>query len=78
MPNMYRVSPMEGELYLAGERVPPGIYRQVGGTREVHLETEDYLPASLDGRIACYERVLYTWGQHVRRPMDGNAIPLTK
>ena len=51
------------ELFLAGERVPSGTYRQLGGAREVRLENEDYLPASLDGRVACYTRVSHTWSQ---------------
>lgn len=51
------------ELFLAGEKVLPGTYRQVGGGREVRLEKEDVLPASLDGRVACYQRVSYTWAQ---------------
>ncbi|MBC7527528.1 MAG: hypothetical protein H7308_08245 [Chthonomonadaceae bacterium] len=50
------------ELFLAGERVKAGTYRQIGGSREVRLEREDVLPASLDGRVACYLRV-YPWGQ---------------
>lgn len=55
--------PFADELYLAGEKVLPGIYRQVGGGREIRLEKEDFLPASLDGRVACYQRVQHTWGQ---------------
>ena len=51
------------ELFLAGERVPSGTYKQVGGEREVRLEEEDFLPASLDGRVACYMRVDYAWGK---------------
>jgi hypothetical protein len=51
------------EFYLAGERVAPGIYRQVGGHREVQIDQEDVLPASLDGRVACYLRVHDTWRQ---------------
>lgn len=50
-------------LFLAGEKVRPGTYRQLGTKREVHLEAEDVLPASLDGRVACYMRVLNTWDQ---------------
>ncbi len=53
----------DGEVYLAGERVPPGIYRQIGSARAICLEHADVLPASLDGRVACYERLLYTWQQ---------------
>ena len=53
----------DDELFLAGEKVEPGTYRQVGGGREIRLEKEDFLPASLDGRVACYMRVRYTWAQ---------------
>jgi hypothetical protein len=53
----------EDELFLAGEKVRPGTYRQVGGEREVLLEQEDFLPASLDGRVACYMRVNNTWAE---------------
>ncbi len=50
------------ELFLAGERVTAGTYRQIGGSREVRFEREDVLPASLDGRVACYLRIS-AWGQ---------------
>jgi hypothetical protein len=53
---------MTADIYLAGERVPAGIYREVETEREVRLDQEDYLPASLDGRVASYVRVSYTWG----------------
>jgi len=53
----------EEELYLAGERVPAGLYRQIGSLREVCLDHEDVLPASLDGRVACYRWVRHTWSQ---------------
>lgn len=60
------------ELYLAGERVSAGTYRQVGGSREVMISAEgDTLPASLDGRVAAYMRVQYRWCD--MRPAD----PLT-
>ncbi len=49
------------ELYLAGEIVTPGIYRQVGSVREIRIEKEDVLPASLDGHVACYMKVSL-WG----------------
>lgn len=49
-------------VFLAGERVSPGSYRLVGGRREVVLESEDILPATLDGRVGCYMRVDNTWG----------------
>ncbi len=51
------------ELFLAGERVPSGVYKQIGGAREITLDHEDFLPASLDGRVACYMKVHSTWSQ---------------
>jgi hypothetical protein len=51
------------ELYLAGERVPSGLYKQIGTSREVNLMQEDFLPASLDGRVACYMRVQNQWSE---------------
>lgn len=51
------------ELHLAGERVGPGRYKQLGSVREVLLMGEDNLPASLDGRVACYIQVRNTWDQ---------------
>ena len=55
-------SEIGNEFYLAGEKVRPGLYRQIGGGREIRFDKEDILPASLDGRVACYMRV-YTWAQ---------------
>jgi hypothetical protein len=51
------------ELYLAGERVVPGLYKQVDSTRVVELDFEGFLPASLDGRVACFVREQRPWGQ---------------
>ena len=58
---------LDDQLFLAGEKVRPGTYRQVGGAREVLLEQDDFLPASLDGRVACYMLVHDTWGQLSRQ-----------
>ena len=55
------------DLYLAGEKVLPGIYRQIGSGREIQLEAEDILPGSLDGRVACYMRIHNTWAQVSRQ-----------
>ncbi len=41
-------------LFVAGQRARPGVYRQVESRRIVRLDAEDYLPASLDGHVACY------------------------
>lgn len=58
--------PFADDVFLAGEKVLPGLYRQVGGGREIRLEKEDFLPASLDGRVACY-RLVRNWGQVVEQ-----------
>jgi hypothetical protein len=54
---------MTADLYLAGELVPAGVYRDVDTGREIRLETAGFLPASLDGRVAAYVCVLYTWDE---------------
>ena len=54
------------ELYLAGERVPSGLYREIGTGRLVQLDEEDTLPASLDGRVATYVCMRYTWHEHAQ------------
>jgi len=50
------VDPIYGELFLAGETVPRGNYCQINGRRVVTLNATGLLPASLDGRVACYRR----------------------
>jgi hypothetical protein len=50
----------EATLYLAGEVVPPGEYVRVDAWphARVALTREGRLPASFDGRVAAYHRVL--------------------
>ena len=45
------------EELLAGQKVAPGIYLELNTQREVRLEQDDFLPASFDGRVACYVRI---------------------
>ena len=52
------IDPLMGELFLAGEVVPPGAYREINGGRMVELKTIDRLPATLDGHVACYSRLM--------------------
>src|SRR5262245_60707291 len=49
------------ELYLAGERVPRGTYKQLGSNRRFVMEQNGVLPASMDGRVACYVRLDHSW-----------------
>ncbi len=51
------------DLLLAGRRAKPGHYLDLSTGKTVLLETEDTLPASLDGRVACYARIANTWAE---------------
>lgn len=51
------------EVFLAGELVSPGLYKQLGSGKVIRLYKEDVLPASCDGRVACYVRVRNLWSQ---------------
>jgi hypothetical protein len=63
-----------GAIFLAGERVAPGVYRRLDTGRDLVLECEDYLPASLDGRVASYARVETLWGRRSEeRPSEWRA-----
>ncbi|MEO7714912.1 MAG: hypothetical protein ABIY70_01810 [Capsulimonas sp.] len=48
-------------MFLAGHLAPRGVYLLVGTQREVRLDQEDILPATLDGQVAVYERLTQTW-----------------
>ena len=65
------------EIYLAGERVPPGTYRDVDTGREIQLEDESSLPASFDGRVAAYMCIRNAWREHGTRalPQAETAAP---
>ena len=52
-----------GPLYPAGQCPPPGLYRQVDGSRTVEIHEGNTLPPSFDGRVAWYRRVERLWGQ---------------
>lgn len=53
----------DDNLYLPGRPVGSGVYRQIGGFREVRIDQAgDTLPASLDGRVAGYTRIDNMWG----------------
>jgi hypothetical protein len=46
---------LEGAVYTAGERVPPGRYRRVDGSpREYVFPAGGVLPPSFDGQVALY------------------------
>jgi hypothetical protein len=54
-------------IYIAGQRVPAGTYREVGSPRSITLEKEDVLPASLNGRVAEYVRKPLTFAEIQRQ-----------
>ncbi len=49
----------EEALFLAGERVKPGVYRNIVTRSEIVIAEEDYLPATCDGQVACYAIALH-------------------
>jgi hypothetical protein len=49
--------PAGEERFKAGERVPPGTYKHVDSPYIVRLESDDTLPARLDGRPTVFVRV---------------------
>jgi len=49
------------DIFIAGQKVSPGRYRLVGSQRDILLDREDTLPASLDGRVAEYILQPETW-----------------
>ena len=55
------------DLLLAGQHVEPGLYREIGTGRAVSIEQEGVLPATLNGRVACYVRIANTWAQREAR-----------
>jgi hypothetical protein len=62
------------DIYQAGQRVPPGNYRSLEGGREVRLEQEDVLPATLDGHVAVYLRRPETWGERRKSAGAGSSV----
>ena len=66
------IDPLMGELFLAGEVVPPGAYRDINGGRMVELRTADVLPASLNGQVACYSRMVNPGFAVVSHERSGN------
>lgn len=62
-----------GEIYPAGERVESGAYEQIGTGQIFRLSEAGHLPASLDGRIACYMK-MFTWAERLGR--EAQPIPM--
>jgi hypothetical protein len=59
-------------LLLAGQRALPGLYKELGTGRIVQLESEEPLPATLNGRVACYVRMSARWGDGTRHTETHN------
>lgn len=70
----YGVPEIMDEIYVAGQRVAPGVYRLVGGQKEVRLESEDILPATCDGHVAAYVREAPTWADISRLISERNVM----
>lgn len=59
---MYVLDESSAELYLAGELVASGTYRNIDSGRVLRLPEGGHLPASLDGKVACFRRIQETQG----------------
>lgn len=67
MMNVWEAEQISDAIRLAGEMAPPGKYMDVDTKRVLVLKEEDVLPATLDGRVACYIRVANTWSEQARK-----------
>ena len=54
---------LDDSYFVAGQRVAPGTYIEVESRRVIHVEREDLLPASCDGRVATYVQRPLTWAR---------------
>ena len=50
-------------IFLAGELAPAGLYQRLGTSHTLRLAEQDYLPATFDGRVACYVRIHPQWSE---------------
>jgi len=73
----FDTNPATDQLYFPGTVVPAGLYRRVSTDKLVYLDSEGYLPASLDGRVACYKRVPPSWKEGVQSRLDGQPAQST-
>jgi hypothetical protein len=51
------------DVYVAGQKVAPGAYRDIDSGRVVILEDPGILPAACDGHVAVYKLRPPTWGE---------------
>lgn len=54
--------PLDPAVFVAGEIVPAGAYRRLGTGYVVRLRENGPLPATHDGRVAEYVRMVGLWG----------------
>ena len=62
-------------IYLAGELAPAGLYQRIGTSHTIRLIHQDYLPATLDGRVACYARLHSLWSERSKQE-TGISLPV--
>jgi hypothetical protein len=54
---------LDDTYYVAGQRVAPGTYLEVESRKVIHVDREDQLPASCDGRVATYVHRPLNWAR---------------
>jgi len=71
----YEFDPQHGTLYLAGEQVPAGTYRNIKSGRETHLDQAGVLPPSFDGSVAVYAAAPRTWAGLMQESTPAESLP---
>jgi len=71
----YGFDPQHGTLYLAGEQVPAGTYRNIKSGREIHLSQAGILPPSFDGSVAVYATAPRTWAGLMQESAPVEPLP---
>ena len=65
---------LNDELYLAGQLVAAGLYKEIETGREVRLDRADSLPATHNGRVGAYVCVRNKWDRWQLEMKEVSAI----
>ncbi len=60
-------------MFYAGQLVSPGTYQQLETHRIIQLDKTDYLPGSLDGRVATYALISSYWTPSLQSSVQNSA-----
>lgn len=74
----HEIDPQFGILFLAGEYVSAGVYRNLRTGRELHLAEDGFLPPSFDGNVAVYALAPRTWATRMQPLSRGTGAALSR